>query len=91
MQWEFKTQLVAVEDWTRRRGGNTGTSADKVKPPKFDKFTSWTVFHHQFETITSHKDWTSCEKVIHLLAVLQGQAANTVSQLERHAKTLSEL
>jgi hypothetical protein len=50
---EFKMQLLAVEARTRRPGGgNAGTSTHRVYPPKFDGFTSCTVFHHQFKVIT---------------------------------------
>jgi hypothetical protein len=47
-----------------------GTSADRVKPSKFDGSTSWAVFRLQFEAAVDHK-WTSCEKEANLLAVLQ--------------------
>jgi hypothetical protein len=71
MQWEFETQLAAVEARTRHGcSGNTQYNADKVKPPKFDGFTSWTEFHCQFEDVAGHKDWTSCKKDTHLLTVL---------------------
>jgi hypothetical protein len=46
LQWEFENQLVAVEAWTRPRGGGISeASAYKVKPPKFDGFMSRIVFH----------------------------------------------
>jgi hypothetical protein len=35
------------------------------------------VFHRQFETAADHR-WTSSEKAAHLLAVLQGQAADVL-------------
>jgi hypothetical protein len=73
---------VAVEARKKRGGGgNIGTSADKVKPPKFDGSTSWAVFHRQFEAATNHNDWTSHEKAAHLLAVLQRQAADILHSI----------
>jgi hypothetical protein len=70
-------QLVAVE--ARMRHGdsaNVQTSANKLKPQKFHGSTSWPAFHCQFEAVTSHNEWTSCEKATHLLAILQGQVAD---------------
>jgi hypothetical protein len=69
-----------------------GTSEDRVKPPKFDGSASWEVFHRQFEAAADHK-WTSCEKVAHLLTLLQGQAADGVhsAPAERHTRTSSGL
>jgi hypothetical protein len=56
---EFEAQLAAVDIRTIREGSvNAGTSAYRVKPPKFDGPASWEVFHHQFETAVDHK-WTS--------------------------------
>jgi hypothetical protein len=74
--------LVAMEGKKRRGGsGNAGTSADRVRPPKFDGSTSWTAFHCQFEAVASHNKWTSCEKAMHLLAILQRQVANILHSL----------
>lgn len=68
---EFKSELAALQTRTARVGGMIGgTSADRVKPSKFDGSTSWAVFRLQFEAAVDHK-WTSCEKEANLLAVLQ--------------------
>jgi hypothetical protein len=84
MRWEFETQLEAVETQTICVGSrNTGDSTDKVKPLKSNAPTSWTV-HHQFEAITCH-DWTSRKKTMHLLTVLQGQAANIIHSVPARA------
>jgi hypothetical protein len=45
-----------------------------VKPSKLDGSASW-AFHRQFEAVADHITWTSSENTVHLLAVLQGQAA----------------
>lgn len=57
-----------------RCGGscNTGTSRDKVKPLEFDGSMSRAIFHHQFEAVASHNNWTSRDKFMHLLTLLQG-------------------
>jgi hypothetical protein len=34
------------------------------------------MFHCQFEALAEHRNWTVWEKVMHLLAILQGQAAD---------------
>jgi hypothetical protein len=54
-----------------------GTKADREKPPKFDGSASWAVSHRQFEAAADHK-WKSSEKAAHLLAALQGQAADVL-------------
>lgn len=51
---------------TRGGGENTGTSAKRVKPSKFDGSASSAGFHRQFEAASDHK-WTSCEKAVYLL------------------------
>jgi hypothetical protein len=72
-QRDLGTQLAALQDRTRRAGGSSaGTSADKVKPPKFDGSTSWIVFQRQFDAAATHNNWTPGEKAAHLLSVLQG-------------------
>lgn len=65
--------LTAVE---AESGRNIGTSTVMVKPLKFDRSMSWRVFHRQFEAVVDHSGWEAMEKAIHLLAILQGQAAN---------------
>jgi hypothetical protein len=37
---------------------------------------SWTVFHHQFEAMVGHKNWTAQEKIRH--CVLKEQAADVL-------------
>jgi hypothetical protein len=46
-------------------GGNAGTSMDRIKPPKLDRSTYWTI-----EALTIHSDWTSRENTTHHLVVL---------------------
>jgi hypothetical protein len=46
-----------------------------VKPPKFGGATFWTVFCRQFEAAAVQNNWKPNEKAVHLLSVLQGQAA----------------
>jgi hypothetical protein len=49
-QRNFEAQLAAAEARTRHAGGgNGGTKADKVKPPKFNGSISSAVSHRQFE------------------------------------------
>jgi hypothetical protein len=83
---DFETQLAALEARTRRAGGgSTGANADKVKPPKFDRSTSWVVFHRQFVAAAIHNVWTPREKAAHLLSVLQGQAADVLHSVPAEA------
>jgi hypothetical protein len=42
-----------------------------MKPPKFDGSATWTAFYRQFEAVAEHNGWSSREKVMHLLAILQ--------------------
>lgn len=37
----------------------TGTGAGVVQTPKFDGFTSWTVFRRQFQIVAEHNGCTS--------------------------------
>jgi hypothetical protein len=46
-----------------------------MKPRKFNGSASWAVFRRQFKAVADHK-WTSCKKALHLLNVLQEQAAD---------------
>jgi hypothetical protein len=83
---DFETQIAALEVRTRRAGGgNAGANADKVKPPKFDGFTSWVVFHRQFDDAAINMDWTPRQKATHLLSVLQGQAADVLHSVPAEA------
>jgi hypothetical protein len=62
-QQDLGTQLAALQVQTRRAvGSSAGTSADKVKPPKFDGSTSWIVFQRQFDAAATHNDWAPGEK-----------------------------
>jgi hypothetical protein len=51
------------------------TSGIVMNPPKCDGSVSWTVFHRQFEALADQEGWAGRE-VTHLLAILQGQAAD---------------
>jgi hypothetical protein len=46
---------------------------------------SWTLFHHQFEAMAEHNNWTVREKATHLLIILQGQAINTLHSIPMQA------
>jgi hypothetical protein len=39
---------------------------------KFNRLASWAVFHYQFKVMANHNNWISCQKAVHLLAVLEG-------------------
>jgi hypothetical protein len=59
----------------------TGTSLtvgaqDTVKLPRFSGTLSWTVVHRHFEVLVVQNNLTAWEKAMHLIAVLQGQAAD---------------
>jgi hypothetical protein len=70
-------QLAALEAQTRHTGGRkAGTNTERVKELKFDGSTSWATFHSHFEAMAYHNNWTYHKKATHLLAVLQGLAAN---------------
>jgi uncharacterized protein YoxC len=85
-QRDLETHLAALEVRTRLAGaGNAGANADKVKPPMFDRSTSWVVFHRQFEVAAIHNDWTPREKAAHLLSVLQGQTADVLHSVSAEA------
>jgi hypothetical protein len=60
---------------------NTGTNMNRVKQLKFDGSAFWAVFHQQFEAMDNHNDWTSHKKAMHLLATLQGQAADILQSI----------
>jgi hypothetical protein len=47
-------------------GGNARTSADRVKPPKFNGSASSAVSHRHFEAAAGHKR-TSCEDIVEAL------------------------
>jgi hypothetical protein len=71
--------LAALEARTGRAvGSSAGVNADKVKPPKFDRSTSWVVFHRRFEAAATYNVCTTGEKAAHLLTVLQVQAADVL-------------
>jgi hypothetical protein len=36
------------------------------------------MFRHQFEAVAGHNNWAPWEKATHLLAILQGQAADVL-------------
>jgi hypothetical protein len=60
---ELETWLAAVEGQTRHVGsGNIGTSADRLKPLKFDGSMSSAVFHCQLKAVAGHNKWASSEK-----------------------------
>jgi archaellum component FlaC len=85
-QRDLGTQLSALQVQTIRAGGSSaGTNADKVKPPKFDRSTSWVVFQRQFDAVAIHNDWTPREKAAHLLTVLHGQAAHVLHSVPAEA------
>lgn len=44
---ELKAEIAEVMAQASCRGG-AGTSVGEVKPPKFDRTTSWTLLWHQF-------------------------------------------
>jgi hypothetical protein len=74
---EFETQLALVQARSKcGGGGKAGVSAVVVKTPKFDRSTSWTVFRRQFEAATDHNGLGARRKAMHLLAIMQGQAAD---------------
>jgi len=83
---ELEAQLAAVDARTRRAGGGgPGANSTTVKPPKFDGGTSWAVFHRQFEASAFQNNWTSNEKAVHLLSVLQGKAADILHTVPAEA------
>jgi hypothetical protein len=85
-QRDLETYLAALEARTRRAGGSSaGTNANKVKPPKFDRSTSWVVFQRQFDAAAAHNDWTPGEMAAHLLSVMQGQAADVLHSVPAEA------
>jgi hypothetical protein len=45
--------------------GNTSAGGDRIKPPRFSGFISWTLFHLQFEVVAEY-NWTDQEKATHL-------------------------
>jgi hypothetical protein len=55
-----------------------------LKQPKFDGSVYWAGFHRQLEAAADHK-WTSNERAAHLLAVLQGKAADVLHSVSHEA------
>jgi hypothetical protein len=83
---DFETQLAALEARTRLAGGSSaGANTDKIKPPKFDGSISWVVFHRQFDAAAIHNNLTPRKKAVHLLSVLQGQAADVLHSVPAEA------
>jgi hypothetical protein len=44
-------------------------SADRAKPLTFNGFTSWAMFHSQFDAVVKH-NWTGHKNATHLLTLL---------------------
>jgi hypothetical protein len=67
----------------RGTGTGTGTGMGAVKPPKFNRTQSWTVFWRQFKTVADHNCWTRQEKSTYLITTLRGQATNMLNSPKR--------
>jgi hypothetical protein len=70
MQHGLRTRLAEVEARMLQEHRN--------QPPRFEESTSWVAFPCQFEAMVGHNNWMPCEKSMHLLAILQGQAASVL-------------
>jgi hypothetical protein len=56
-------ETVAVETRIRRpTGENTGSSTHTRWNHRYDGSTSWTLYHHQLKTVTSHSERPTREK-----------------------------
>jgi hypothetical protein len=77
---EFEVHLAAIESGS---GRNIQTSTVIVKPLKFDRSMSWTVFHRWFEAMADNSSWETMEK-----AILEGKlsASYRVAWLKKCAK-----
>jgi hypothetical protein len=57
----LNTRLAEVEVRTEHGAcRRTGTGVGGVKPPKFDRSTSWAVFHCQFEAMAEYNNRAPC-------------------------------
>jgi hypothetical protein len=63
---------------------NEGTIAIMVKPPKFDRCITWTVFYQQCEAVAEHSCQEALEKAMHLLTFCRDklQTSYTTSKTE---------
>jgi hypothetical protein len=84
--WKFKIWLVAEEvlkgtrTWNKCRYLHHCGEAVEVWWS-----TSWTQFHHQFQAVVNHNDWAAHEKAMHLIIILQGQAADILHRVPAKA------
>jgi hypothetical protein len=69
---EFEMQFTAIKTQMRLGGdGDAESIIIIVKPPKFDRSTSYTLLHHQFEAMTDHI-WAVRGKATNPFAVMDG-------------------
>jgi hypothetical protein len=86
---KFEIQLVVAEARMRHVGdGNAGTSAIMVKPPKFDRSITWTVFHQQFEAVADHSSQEALEKAMHLLTFCRDKLQTSYTSQTEHMMIL---